>query len=87
MNNPIYYPPQFAHENFNCAHCGVYAMQYWASISAKENIMGVYDRNRIIDGLAGFSENLPDNWVISKCNHCKSITIWHDEKIIYPKNL
>lgn len=27
-----FYPPEYGEDNFNCPHCGVYAVQYWGQL-------------------------------------------------------
>lgn len=85
-----YFPPEYLANQFNCSRCGVYAKQYWG------NIVSQY-RTKPVNGLAiptlkrnanaYNGQNLPDNYVVSRCDSCKENVIWIDEKIIYPRTI
>lgn len=73
-----YYPPKFEDEAFSCPHCNVYAKQYWYDF-------GVYhefeNRHGVIDG--GF-EAFNSAYRYAQCSHCKELTMWKDEELIFP---
>ena len=82
MQKEKHFPPRQAAAEFHCPHCGVYAKQYWAHLSA-----GDYFTYTSINGLTKFNETLNQNWTISKCEHCKKEIIWLTNDIIYPRSI
>ena len=83
MKREKYFPPEHAKSQFHCPHCGVYAKQFWGTITAGAFR---YD-NSNINHLPNFNEKLDKSWVISKCEHCDQKIIWLDSSIIYPKKM
>jgi len=75
MATEKYYPPQYRHTQFHCAHCKVYARQYWGNLETWNKFSW--------QGLNGI--NLSDDFVVSKCAHCDRVTIWFEEAILYPR--
>lgn len=64
-----YYPPECGSKSFHCLYCHVYAEQVWYDILHHGGIE-VSIRNGYLRA--------------SYCSHCKTPTIWLDEKTIYP---
>lgn len=75
-----YFEPEFKKDAFNCPYCEVYAHQVWRfhllSYNSNESSSSIhmYDQLRI------------NNWSTSTCNHCRKVSFWLDEKLIYPKS-
>ena len=83
MNKEKYYPPTFKRGQFHCPHCGVFAKQFWAHLSAKQIWSGDY----VINDNSNFDETLKKEWRISKCEHCGEYIIWFNDQIIYPEKI
>lgn len=83
MTKEKFYPPKFADGKFHCPHCGVYAKQFWAHLSAQL----IWGSDYEICNNSNFKETLESNWRISKCEHCGDYIIWFDDKIIYPDKI
>lgn len=83
MKREKYYPPKHAKGQFHCPHCGVYAKQFWAHITAQHTWRG----QSSITGTSNFNEGLSREWTISKCEHCGQKVIWLNNEIIYPKKM
>lgn len=83
MKREKYFPPKQATEQFHCPHCGVYAKQFWAHMVAQRAWGGTNSISSKID----FNEILPQEWTISKCEHCDEKIIWLYKEIIYPKKM
>lgn len=81
MPEQKYFPAKYSTAQFNCPHCGVYAEQKWAYIVAKDSIGGYYDLSEV----RFFSEVLPSKYVLTKCQRCNEISVWINEKMIYPR--
>ena len=60
--------PNVQLDAFNCPHCGAYANQNWGNMFTDE-------LNEITSIL---------NFQIGSCVHCEKITIWEEQKMIYP---
>ena len=72
MTKITYYPPEYEKEEFNCAHCKVFAHQIWSKL-------GVIDL---------FKVYLPsDLLTVSKCKHCNKWSIWIEESLVYPAQI
>ena len=72
MTKITYYPPEYEKEEFNCAHCKVFAHQIWSKL-------GVSDL---------FKVYLPsDLLTVSKCKHCNKWSIWIEESLVYPAQI
>ncbi len=65
-----YNPPTFKAEAFHCPHCNVYASQAWRTLGERVR------RGRVYGGY--------DRSGIASCSHCCDISIWHNERMIYP---
>jgi hypothetical protein len=65
--------------SFNCPHCGITSPQTWS-----KNISITYE-SREPDGRFINRVYYPSSFYkIAKCNHCNDISIWLEEKMIYP---
>lgn len=83
MTKEKYYPPEFGKGKFHCPHCGVFAKQFWAHLSAG----CVWGGDYIVDGNGNFNESLQKSWRISKCEYCREYIVWFDDQIIYPEKI
>lgn len=86
MNKEKYIYPEYLVWEFHCPHCQVYANQNWSLIeTSNRRITNHYKRrnNKIED----FEEEISQDRMISKCGHCKDLTFWFEENIVYPKNI
>lgn len=88
------YLPKCATAKFNCPHCDVYAKQHWSYLHASGDIYSVkggYGHITKQSRLAGIvinrSFNLPEVWCIAVCEHCNEISVWNNEKMIFPKKI
>lgn len=85
-----YFPPEYAKNKFHCVHCGVYAAQFWSTINAD----GVRYRGNtgnipipvISNSVTHFNNEMPNEYVVSKCSHCNDYTVWYNKTIIFPRN-
>lgn len=80
-----YYPPEYLVNQFNCSRCGVFAKQSWGNLESQYRTNnGIYSifgsKVNILSG-----QDLPDDHVVSRCDHCKAHVLWVNEKIIYPR--
>lgn len=75
MASVKYYQPEYESDNFHCAHCKVYASQYWAYLYTQK-----------MTGVAHTSQGqpLPDKFAVSICSHCRQCSIWVEESLVYP---
>lgn len=73
-----YYQPEYKSENFHCAHCGVYASQYWGYLCTRK-MTGV---THISQG-----QSLSDKFAASICSHCREWSIWVEESLVYPAQI
>jgi hypothetical protein len=79
MNQQAYVPPTLQASAFNCARCGVYAMQKWYYLSAYS------EPARIREMYPGFDCSYENKeFLVSDCISCGEPTIWHDQLMIYP---
>lgn len=83
MSNKKYFPPEFSKGQFHCPHCGVYAKQFWAHISASL----IWGNDYVLNNNSDFNEDLVCDWRITKCEHCKKYMIWFEDQIIYPDKI
>jgi hypothetical protein len=83
MSKEQHFPPEHAKGQFHCPHCGVYAKQFWAHIEAKH----IWGSSFIGRSVSPFQENLEHSWTLSKCEHCGKIAVWHEDRMIHPKNI
>ena len=72
MTKIMYYPPEYEKDEFNCAHCRVFAHQAWGDILC----------SRLL-GLCLPSDLL----AVSKCEHCGRWSIWIEESLVYPAQI
>jgi hypothetical protein len=73
MTKITYYPPEYSKDEFNCAHCKVFAHQEWGGSLSCGNI---------------FNSHLPsDLLTVSKCRHCYELSIWIKESLVYPAQI
>lgn len=77
-----YFPPDVKKEAFNCPHCGVYAHQEFNPIVAYG-----YTSNNAYSGKHIITRGYLENFVISKCTHCKQIIIWNQESMLFPRKM
>ncbi|OAB34244.1 hypothetical protein PMSD_14845 [Paenibacillus macquariensis subsp. defensor] len=63
-----YFPPMYENSSFHCPHCNVKAQQDWSNTSYYSH---------------GSATPIPELRV-SKCVHCKRLTIWYDKTVIIP---
>ena len=75
MTKIKYYPPEYEKDEFNCAHCKVFAHQIWVS-SLKGKAVEMSDL---------FIDLSPsDMFDASQCQHCNKWSIWIEEVLVYP---
>ncbi len=73
MTKIKYHPPEYEKDEFNCAHCRVFAHQEWGGSLSCDNI---------------FNSHLPSNLLtVSKCKHCNKWSIWIEESLVYPAQI
>jgi len=75
MTKIKYYPPEYEKDEFNCAHCKVFAHQIWVS-SLKGEAVKTF----------GWPIDLSpsDMFAASQCQHCNKWSIWIEEVLVYP---
>ena len=75
MTKIKYYSPEYEKDEFNCAHCKVFAHQIWVS-SLKGEAVKTF----------GWSIDLSpsDMFAASQCQHCNKWSIWIEEVLVYP---
>jgi hypothetical protein len=76
MNKHI--APTLIHPSFHCPHCGVLAEQTWS-----KNIQCNY-QGLLPNGGSGYTQYFLQNTLTAKCGHCQNISMWVDEKMVYP---
>jgi hypothetical protein len=64
-----YIPPLFKGESFHCPHCGVFAHQHWYEVNLEDD---------------SEDKSSPEILHVSACEKCDMLSLWIDEKIIYP---
>ncbi len=82
MNKQNHYPLMYLSPHFHCPHCGVYAEQKWSFLRATGHLP-----QQRTNGITTFLRDLPKDWIISACEHCKKIAIWYEQNMIYPKKI
>lgn len=70
--------PTLGQASFHCPHCGVLAEQTWSG-----NIHCHYT-GLLANGSNGNTQYTLQNTMASKCGHCKEISLWINNKMIYP---
>jgi len=71
-------PPTLGQSSFHCPHCGVLSEQTWS------NEITCYYIGLLPNGHnARTSYNLQKS-LTSKCGHCKDISLWVNQKMVYP---
>ncbi|AEJ01907.1 hypothetical protein Nit79A3_2119 [Nitrosomonas sp. Is79A3] len=83
MQTTNYFPPVLGNGEYNCPHCNVYAKQFYGHIHSLAN----FGWTSIVDKQSKFEESLPEVWVVTKCQHCQGVALWHGMNMIYPKKL
>ncbi|MGO3702180.1 MAG: DUF4145 domain-containing protein [Candidatus Saccharimonadales bacterium] len=80
-----HYPPEYLKNQFNCSRCGVFAKQSWGNLETQYRSKNGYYSilGQGVNTLGG--DNLPNSFVVSRCDHCQKYVVWVDEKIIYPR--
>jgi len=73
-----YIAPTIRQASFHCPHCGVLAEQTWS-----ENIHCYYTELLPSGQKADTFYFLQNTW-IARCGHCKNISLWINEKMVYP---
>ncbi|RWZ82724.1 MAG: DUF4145 domain-containing protein [Hydrotalea sp. AMD] len=71
-------PPILGQQSFHCPHCGVLSAQQWSS-----NIHCHYT-GQLPNGGQGHTQYVLQNTMTSKCGHCQQISIWINQKMVYP---
>lgn len=66
-----YIRPKLNKKDFHCPFCGVHSHQMWEDISTNDS--------------DGYNYNISD-FRGALCNHCKKISIWKENELIYPDN-
>ena len=79
-----YYPPEYEKDEFNCAHCKVFAHQIWVS-----NLHGERVRSMVVDPCSYSREDLSpsDLFAASRCEYCDRWSIWIEESLVYPAQI
>ena len=70
--------PSLKAASFHCPHCGVLAEQTW-SIHTNSYYMKVG-----ADGITVKTYYQLENILTAKCKHCREISIWLSDKMVYP---
>jgi hypothetical protein len=70
--------PILAKESFHCPQCSVMAKQTWSS-----SITCSY-YGKLANGTSGHTAYTLLNTMIAKCTNCEEVSIWINEKMIYP---
>ena len=89
-------PPSITRTSFNCPHCGAFAQQNWYSLLASSRFPGGRQIPKIaLEGAppffgevrGGSFVDLNDllNMFVSHCFSCRGISIWVDDKLVYPQ--
>jgi len=83
MKKEKYFPPILGEAKYHCPHCNVYAKQFWSHVLASED----FQWHSFVDNRSRFNEWFPEEWSVSKCEHCGNLVLWYKEDIIYPKKI
>lgn len=83
MQRSNYFPPVLGKGEYNCPHCNVYAKQFYGHIHS----LAQFHWTSLVDQQSTFQDALPKEWVVTRCQHCDGIALWHNENMIYPKEL
>lgn len=70
--------PTISQESFHCPHCGVLSEQTWSS-----KIQCHY-KGLLPSGGSGNTSYWLQKSMTAKCGHCKEISLWVNEKMVYP---
>lgn len=72
MTKIKYYPPEYEKDEFNCAHCRVFAHQSWDG-SLSSDLLKL---------------SLPSDFLaVSECRHCYELSIWIEGSLVYPAQI
>lgn len=84
-----YIAPGFSVAAFHCGVCGVFAKQFWSHLTASSDGYSRPHRGTRsnIYGSSEFSELLPEQYVVSKCEHCSGYCIWLNEVLVLPRSI
>jgi hypothetical protein len=86
-------PPIQGASEFHCPLCSVYSKQRWSHLNAKgdaytkRDSYGQVTHKSNIYKLSTVTEFLPEDWSLSKCEHCEDFSLWLKEKMIFPKEI
>ncbi len=70
--------PEYTKKSFHCSHCGVLAEQTWSTS------INCHYQGRLPNGHLGPTSYSLSKTGIAKCKHCEQVSIWIDEKVVYP---
>lgn len=70
--------PSFNTSSFHCPHCGVFAEQTWSIYTDS------YFKMVQANGQTSLSSYRLENILTAKCKHCRQISIWLSDKMVYP---
>ena len=71
MNTAVPYTyPQYELDGFNCPHCHAYSKMFWSDARAYWNTA---------------MPSIVDNVDLARCNRCSELSIWYEEKMIFPE--
>lgn len=86
-----YFPPTHSEKKFHCAICGVYAEQRWSHLKAFGDLytttnafQQVIKPSNILN-TTKFNDRLPEEFTVSRCEHCNRLTLWHKTSMIFPR--
>ena len=83
MNQTKHFPPNYGKGEYHCPHCNVYSKQFWAHLESLTD----FSWTSVVDSNSKFRENLGEDWVVSKCQHCGNYIFWLKGNIVYPKTM
>jgi hypothetical protein len=75
MKKQKHHSPEFDGSAFNCPLCGAYSAQTWSQMEEAHT-------DRI--GVTPLGTSGVKSFCGSKCEHCRCMAIWFDEKMIFP---
>lgn len=70
--------PTLGQPSFHCPHCGVLSEQTWS------NNIHCHYTGLLPNGGQGHTQYVLQNTMTSKCGHCKQISLWINDKMVYP---